>query len=157
MTTLVTAAQIAEVRRMVNEPTVTPYSDALITSFLERYPLMDELGEEPYYYTQTTTVPTKTVNTEWIPTYDLHAAAADIWTEKAAALSIKYNYSADGGNYSVSQAYQQAMAMAQTYRAMRALKTTKMVKTPDEPEGERPSWIGNLPEPPDFGGGYGSD
>ena len=152
-----TAAQIAEVRRMVAEPTTTTYSDALITDFIERYPLMDELGEEPYYYTQTTTVPTQTDNPEWIPTYDLNAAAADIWDEKAAALAAKYDYSADGGNYKVSNAFDQAQKMAARYRSRRSLRTATMVKSPEEVSGEEPGWIGNLPEERDLGGYYGSD
>jgi hypothetical protein len=46
-----TAAQIAEVRRMVNEPTTSTYSDVLITAIIERYPLLDELGSDPYTWT----------------------------------------------------------------------------------------------------------
>jgi hypothetical protein len=139
-----TAAQIAELRRMINEPTVTPYTDALVTGFIERYPQVDELGVSPYYWTQTTTVPTQTANPNWVATYDLNAAAADIWDEKAAALSVKYNFTADGGTYAVSQAFEQADRMARRYRSRRSVKTVRMSSVAEQISGEKPGWIGNL-------------
>ena len=145
-----TAAQIAELRRMINEPTAATYSDALLTVFIERYPMVDELGEAPFYYTETTTVPTQKANVEWIPTYDLNAAAADIWDEKTAALSVKYDFSADGGNYHVSQAFEQADRMARRYRARRSMKTVKLSSVAEELTSEKPEYIGNLPEDDDL-------
>jgi len=146
MTTLVTAAQIAQVRRMVAEPTTTTYSDTLITEFIESYPMIDELGVEPYYWAQTSGSPTKTANTTWIPTYDLNAAAGDIWQEKAAALAALYDFSADGGNYQRSQAYDNAQAMAKYYKSKKSLTTIHLVKSPKE-NAMGAEWIGNLPEP----------
>lgn len=142
-----TAAQIAQVRRMVAEPTTTTYSDALITSFIEAYPLMDENGEEPYTWSSATP-PAKVTNTEWVSTYDLAAAAADIWEEKASSVATQYDFSADGGNYSRAQMYEMAMKQAKCYRGKRSMRTVVLHKKPDEKNSDF-SWIGNLPEDDD--------
>ena len=140
---LVTAAQIAQLRRMVAEPTITTYSDALLTTYIEAYPHLDEQGELPYTLSSDTP-PTQEVNDDWIPTYDLHAAAGDIWEEKAAAIANLYDFSADGGNYSRSGQYEQYMAQARNHRARRMPSTMRLHKSPKEVE---PSvWIANLPE-----------
>lgn len=138
MTTLVTAAQIAQLRRMVAEPTITTYSDALITEYIERYPHMDEWQELPLDdYGD--------ANPNWTPTYDLNAAAGDIWEEKASAVSHKYDFSADGGSFSASKQYDQYMKQARNFRSRRLPSTVAMVKYPPESEFDD-SWIGNLPE-----------
>ena len=138
-----TAAQIAEVRRMVAEPDDTTYDDDLITSFIERYPHIDEQGELPYTLSSDTP-PEQEANDNWIATYDLHAAAGDIWEEKAATVAHLYNFAADGGNYSRSNLYEQYMKMSRNHRARRMPSTVTLHKTPKEIE---PSiWIGNLPE-----------
>ena len=64
---------IARLRRMTNEPTQSPYSDALMAAYLEAWPLTDSNGLNP-----------DTGGSSWTEAYDLHAAAADIWEEKAA-------------------------------------------------------------------------
>lgn len=143
MTTLVTAAEIAQLRKMVDEPETEFYSDADLTTYIENYPMMDELGQDPYYW-QGGVTPIKVVNQGWIATYNLNAAAADIWEEKAAQLAGKYDFSADGGQYSRSQAYNQAMQMAKYYRGRGGANTIKQVKKPDERQYS--TWIGNLPE-----------
>lgn len=121
-----TAAQIAQIRRMVNEPLTTTYSDAAITLVIETYPLMDELGTEPYYWNYLTTPPSKVANTDWIPCYDLNAAAADIYGEKASVLSTDFDFSADGGNYTRSQAYEQAMKQQRHYASKRNSTTIRL-------------------------------
>lgn len=146
MTTLVTAAEIAQVRRMVAELDTANYTDEQITTYIEMYPMLDELGEEPYFYDGV--IPTKYPNEAWIPTYDLNNAAADIWQEKAALLAGKYDFTADGGSYSRSQAYNQAMSMSKFYRGRGSAKTIKQVKVPDENTWGK-DWIANLPEDED--------
>jgi hypothetical protein len=146
MTTLVTAAQIAQVRRMVAEPTTTTYSDAQITTYIETYPVMDVQGELPYTLSSATP-PVNEVNANWMPTYDLNAAAADVWQEKAAGVANLYDFEADGGKYSRSQVIKQAMEMARFYRSRRMPTTHQLVKTPDERTAADSSWIGNLSEP----------
>lgn len=143
-----TAAQIAQLRRMVAEPLTTTYSDVLLTTYITNYPLMDERGEYPYTWSSATP-PAKVTNTEWVETYDLHAAAGDIWEEKAASWADKYQFAADGGSYSRNQAYEMMMARVRYHRSRRAPKTMTAVKWPEESGsslGDTP-WIANLPEP----------
>lgn len=116
-----TAAQIAKVRRMVAEPTEATYSDASITAYIEVHPLVDANGTSPTYYAASSRAMVE--NTNWMATYDLNAAAADIWDEKASSLAEDYDFSADGGSYHRSQAYEQAMKQARYYRSRRSLKT----------------------------------
>lgn len=139
MTTNVTASQIAKLRRMVAEPTTATYSDDDIIEYIEAYPHIDEFGESP-------TDDDGTENTDWTPTYDLNAAAADVWQEKAAGVAQKFDFSADGGQYSTSQQYDQYMKQVRYYRARRMPSTARMVKWPDEGKAADTSWIGNLPE-----------
>ncbi len=143
-----TAAQIAQVRRMVAEPTTTTYSDAAVQGYIEAYPRLDERGEEPYAWDTSTDPPTKDDNEDWIPTYDLHAAAADIWDEKAATLASRHDFTADGASHSLSQQYAQAMAQARYHRSRRMPTTGTLVKYPEESTVDQ-SWIGNLPEADD--------
>lgn len=127
-----TAEQIAQLRRMVNEPTdAAPYTDAVLTGYIERYPTMDVRGEEPYTW-QTTggLAPTTVVNTAWIATYDLNRTAADIWEEKAAALAQDYDFNADGGSFQRSQAYEQTMRQARYYRSRRRIGAWPVIAWP---------------------------
>jgi len=132
MTTLVTAAQIAQVRRMVAEPLAATYTDALLVGFIEKYPLLDTLGEEPFLWIAGVP-PTSTINTEWIPTYDLNAAAADIWDEKAATVAANYDFSADGGTYNRKQQFDMYSQQGRHYRSRRVIRTIRMVQSPEEP------------------------
>jgi hypothetical protein len=135
-----TAAQIAQVRRMVNELTTTTYTDATIQGLIEAYPCLDERGQEPYEWDTTTEPPTKDPNEDWIPTYDLAAAAADIWAEKAAVLSQDFDTSADGASLSRSQAYQQAMSQSRHWQSRRKARTVTLFPAPRATEDE---WIAN--------------
>jgi hypothetical protein len=121
-----TTAQVARLRLMVNEPTVSTYGDVELKTRIEAYPLMDELGTEPYYWDYSTTPPSQVANTDWLATYDLNAAAADIWDEKAGVLSEDYDFNADGGNYTRSQAYEQAAKQARHYRARASAKAIRL-------------------------------
>lgn len=141
-----TAAQIARLRRMVNEPDDTTYDDDAIQEYIERYPLLDERGEEPYTWDASTEPPTQEDNDSWIPTYDLNAAAADIWQEKAAIVAQDFDFKADGGQHSRSQVYEQYMAQARYYRSRRSAKTMTLVKWPEETTTGDFPWIGNLAE-----------
>jgi hypothetical protein len=139
MTTAVTAAQIAQIRRMVAEPTTTTYSDALITTIIESYPTMDPTGQMPFYWSSALP-PVQTANPYWVATYDLNAAAAQIWQEKAAVPAADFDFAADGGDYKRSQVYEQAMKQARYYLARRSGKTVTLfpydgnVYRPERPE-----------------------
>lgn len=123
-----TASQIAQVRRMTAEQTKNTYSDADIQAYIEAHPLTDSYGYSPddpdgLYE----------VNPDWTPTYDLKAAAADIWEEKAALDVENFDFSADGGSYSRAQRYEHAMRQARYYRSCRSLKTITMQASPKKP------------------------
>lgn len=119
-------AQIARVRRMTAEPTTSTYSDADIRSYIEAHPLPDDLGRRPWTATQLAIRGlTDTPATVWTPTYDLNAAAADIWDEKAAKLV------ANGQIYETDSAHLQAMRQVRFYRSKRSTRTIEMV--PDYP------------------------
>jgi len=118
-----TAAEIARLRRLTDETTDETYADADIQEFIEEHPLIDERGEEPYTWDASTQPPTKDENDDWIPTYDLNAAAADIWEEKASAPAQDFDFNADGASYKRSQAYEHAMRQARYFRSKRSPKT----------------------------------
>jgi hypothetical protein len=144
-----TADQIAELRRMTAEPTITPYSHDILEAIIERYPRLDANGEDPYTWDKTTTPPTQTANPKWSPTYDLNAAAADVWNEKASATAADFDFSADGGNYHRSQRFEQYMKQARYYRSRASAKTGTLHKWPKETGPRDFPWIGNLPEDDD--------
>lgn len=133
MTTAVTADQLAQLRRMTGEPSPTTYSDAVLTEIIESFPTLDENGESykipvidsDYSVSLTADMDMSdlVVNDDWIATYDLNAAAAQIWQEKAAVPAADFDYSADGGNYSRSQVFEQAMKQARYYGARRKMGT----------------------------------
>jgi len=143
-----TDAQVAQVRRMVNEPSETTYTDEDIAGYIESYPLLDERGEVPYTWDASTSPPTQDENEDWIPTYDLHAAAGDIWEEKAAVVAVDFNFSADGGRYDRSQVYEQYMKQARHHRSRRTPKTHSGVMYPKPESGgiEADHWVINMPE-----------
>lgn len=97
---------IARLRRLTNEPTVSPYSDELLSSMLAAYPLMDSAGAEP-------------TDDAWLGAWDINRAAADVWEEKAAALAGAIDFAADGASFSRSQAHQHALALVKQFRGRR--------------------------------------
>jgi hypothetical protein len=124
-----TAAQIAQVRRMVGEPTTTTYSDAILTEIIERYPLLDIRGEAPWV--QSAVDVTEIVaNAYWIATYDLNAAAADVWDEKATAVYQNFDFTTDGQTFDRSQIFEHATKRAGYYRSRRAATTIKLRPAP---------------------------
>lgn len=49
--------------------------------------------------------------------HDLYSAAADLLEKWASKVALQFDFSADGGNYSMSQKQAQLMALARQYRA----------------------------------------
>lgn len=125
-----TQSEIDRVRRMVDEPTVDTYVDDDIQAAIERYPTIDDLGTDPYEVDYSTTPPTRSIRDDWIPTYDLHAAAAEIWEEKAALLAEDYDFKADGASYERSQAHEQAKKQARYHLSRRKAGTVKLHPQP---------------------------
>ncbi len=115
--TVLPSSIIGRVRRLTGEKFNTSYTDAEIQTIIELYPLVDAEGFSPD-------------QDNWTPTYDLNAAAAAIWEEKASGRTENFDFSADGGSYSRSQSYEMAMKQARYYRSRRSLKTIEMESTP---------------------------
>ena len=113
---------------MIAEPTAATYSDTDIKGYIETYPIMDENGEEPREPDDDTGL--MAANTDWVSAYDLAAAAAAIWSEKGAAVAARNDFSADGGSYTLSQQYEQAMKMARYYQSRRTAKSLRLWPTP---------------------------
>lgn len=143
-----TAAQIAELRLMCGlADGDAVYTTAYLTSKIEAHPLLDARGEESVTLDATTTPPSWEANTVWIPTYDLHAAAAEIWGHKAAALAgTAMDFDADGASFSRNQLYENALKQARYHRARRSPTSTTLHKYPVETRADDFAWIGNLPE-----------
>jgi len=119
-----TAEMVARLRRMVNEAVGnTTYSDDDLEQTIEAYPLIDAVGEVPFLEDGTS-------NPDWTATYDLSAAAADIWGEKAGALAGNYDFSTQGQSFHRSQAFAAAMQAARYYRSRRAAGTIRQVAHP---------------------------
>ena len=138
--------QIARLRRMVAEPLSTTYDDPALAGYIEAYALLDERGEDPFTLSSDTP-PVREDNPDWMPTYDLYAAAADIWLEKASALTGAFAFSADGATYQRDQQYAHAMSQARYYAARKSATSGTAHKWPDEHQDTELVWIGNLPEP----------
>ena len=117
---MVEAWMIVDLRRKIAEPDETTYSDATIERIIGRHPLVDRSGNEPFLVDDLTIPPTTSVNPNWTPTFDLNAAAADVWTEKAGKLAGRFDFQADGGSFNRSQQHTHAMNMARHYSARRA-------------------------------------
>lgn len=79
-----TATMRVQLRRMIQEPTTRTYSDDDLDTIIEQYPLHDLDGSSPW--TEDTDGAT-IVNPDWTATYDLHAAAAEIWLQKAGRIA----------------------------------------------------------------------
>lgn len=124
-----TATQIATVRRMVAEPTTATYSDALISAAIARYALDDARGEGPLIESETTPGTLET-NPDWTETYDLNAAAAEIWAEKAASYTTQFDFADSGQSFARSQTLQMMMQQARYYSARRSVRTITLRPEP---------------------------
>jgi len=132
-----TAAMVAELRRMTDEPDATTYDDDTLELYIERYPVMDFLGTKAWEADTSTSPPTLSENDDWMPTYDLHAAAADIWQEKGATVAEDYNFTADGGSLSRGDVQKHYMQQARYHLSRRKVKTiTALVEPRISPDVE---------------------
>jgi hypothetical protein len=113
------ANDISDLRRLVNEPTQSPYTDAILTRYIERYPTVDDNGKE-------------SGEADWVAGYDLNSAASDIWSEKAALVQMYYDFQADGARYSQSHLYEMAMDKSRYHAARRKVSSKSTFKKPEE-------------------------
>lgn len=126
-----TTAMVAQLRRMVNEPSSSStYSDIELKAAIEACPVPDDDGNDP-------------TEIDWTAGYDLHRTAAAIWQEKAATAAQDYNFSADGGNFSRSNVYEQYMKQCRYHEARRQPGTIKLLVSPKPTVIE---WVSNLAE-----------
>lgn len=144
-----TTAMKQQVRRWTNEPSESRYTDEYLATLIEQYPLQDERGVDPYYYDTTTDPPTQVATTGWYPTYDLHAVAADIWDDKAAALAEKidrpHQQPVNGYNKE-TQPRDYASDRARYHRSLRRAQSGELIQSPSRTRRGNAVWIGNLPE-----------
>lgn len=135
------ADDLARLRRMVAEPTTTTYSDAALSAVLVRYLLNDRRGTQKDYL-QTWEPPVYVDNPDYIATYDFHAAAADIWSEKAAAIvACSFDFKTDAGSFSKSQKHENYMRMVRFHTARRMIRPIK--NYPDRGQEDRTGYIIN--------------
>lgn len=100
---MITNLQIAQVRRMVNEPTDSTYTDVAISGYYD------------------------TLNS------DINAVASEIWGEKASAIqATNYDFSADNASYKLSQTVDYAIERAKYYASRRNSTSSLWVKSPVE-------------------------
>ena len=118
---LVVDDEVVRVRRLVSEPSQTPYTDDIIRETIALHPLVDRNDAEPFY-----TCPFS-ISTEWVPTWDLYAAAADIWTEKAAAVACKISFDADGVDIKRSDLHTHYMRQAMFCMSRRVATSIRLV------------------------------
>lgn len=134
------AADIARLRRMVAEPGTAAYTDSLLVTIISGYPLPDVANEWPL-------IAGGSANPEWTPTYDLAAAAAAVWDEKAASLAGQFDFTADGATFHKAQAVEQYERQARSWRSRRAVGSHMAYRYP-KPTLTREA-ICNLPEDDD--------
>ncbi len=126
-----TAAMRTILRRMIAEPTIATYSDNALDDYIEAGPLHDDEGNA-------------SGDSGWTAVYDLNAAAADIWLEKAAGLTedtydvqVREEDVAAGGDYNTlwegrSEIGRHALRMNRHYAARRAISTVAVTPLDDE-------------------------
>lgn len=111
-----TQDDIAKLRRLTAEPTDATYSDAALVIVIESHPLRDPDGRDPEH-------------DDWVPTYSMNAAAADIWEEKAAAVACNFDFSADGASYQQSKVFDNYTRMAKRFRGRAPIGSQKLIST----------------------------
>lgn len=112
-------SDIARLRRMTAELAGGSYSDEELSDIIDSYEAVDKDGNFPG-------------SNQWTETYDLHAAAVEVWEAKAAVVHAQHDFSADGGSYQSSQVYDHCMDQARYHRARSRTTTVRGIKVPKE-------------------------
>ena len=126
----ISADHMWQFKRMIAEDLSDTYTDLDLALYIQNYPTIDADGNQP-------------TDGGWVESYDLHAAAAAIWEEKAALRVEYFDFNADGVNSTRSQVFAQCMKQARYHNARRQPGTIQLVVSP------KPAivkWIGNLAE-----------
>jgi hypothetical protein len=138
---------VRRLRRMMGDREGQRYTDADLAEAIESHPTVDTRGTNPTVVDYTTNPPTRRENPAWMPVYDLNAAAAELWEERASELSGNFDFRTDAGEqFSRSQAFEHAQERARHFRARRVPGTMTAAKYPREGDLDNTPWIGNLPE-----------
>ena len=118
---------VAQLRRMIAEADDKTYSDEALEVILEDYPIKDQNGVAPMVLENGA----YEFDDDWVPTYDLNAAAAQIWLEKAAAVADQYSEEILSGTASLYKVkgdqHKQAMKMHRRFASMRKSKSRRML------------------------------
>jgi hypothetical protein len=109
------------------------YLDADMTTYIARYPLCDQEGQDPIYRDTSTTPVTLLSQDEWIPTWDIRRAAADICYEKEADASTCFDVNADGADMKRDQIVQHWKNLGDKYLSMASPRMiTVLLEEPTE-------------------------
>ena len=138
----VDAADIAKLRAMVDDTdSEQTYTDADLEAAVLAQPL-DDVNLIPPPQTGATDVPPE--DSAWIPTYDLHRAAADLWDQKAAKESGSYDFKqgAAGQAFTRSQLFKQALRMARHFRSLAPMKSVPLVISRTDERSLKSRWGG---------------
>lgn len=131
------AADRVKLRRMVGEPTRKVYDDDALDGYIEAYPLHDLDGNEPFTEGSDGSLEE---NSDWTATYDLNAAAADIWLEKAGTKVDERDHQEAGGRLGLwrgdAKRFEHAEKMHRKYAARRAARSVRLGPLDDELFGE---------------------
>lgn len=122
---------------MIAEPGTATYTDSLLVTAISSYPLPDVAGQWPL-------LTSGSANTTWSATYDLAAAAADIWAEKAVAFVGNYSFTADGASFQKQQQYENYCKQERRWASRRSMGGHELQQYPRLTLQE--VWIGNLAE-----------
>jgi len=106
--------EILRLRRMCGEDCSETYSDSDLAAYIEAHARTADDGSE---------------------SYDLHAAAADVWEEKAASSACAIDSTIDGVALATSQRHEHALAMARRHRARSRTRSVAMQSRHDEEAG----------------------
>jgi len=124
MTTDPTPDVVARLRRMVAEPTTVIYSDEILRDILKQFPTARRVAAD--------TLIVNGSNALSVVVWDVHAAAAQIWEEKIAALVVQGSYDivADGQTLNRDQKLRQYRAQLAYHQARRRVKSVKITAAP---------------------------
>jgi len=112
-----TPLMVVRLRRMTAENTEANYTDSELEERIEEEAIRDRFGKDPDDF-------------DWTPTYNISKVASDIWGEKASMVSDEFDFNADGGSYSRSQKYQNALKQAAYYRSRSNALSLQMKQYP---------------------------
>jgi hypothetical protein len=121
LSVLVADEDVVRLRRMIAESTQTPYTDDILKETIALNPLIDRNDVEPL------NTYTLTIAGCWVPTWDLNGAAADVWTEKAAAVACRVDTDADGLDIEQSVLHKHYLVQARFYGSRRVATSVQLM------------------------------